>query len=356
MIAAVGTDRYTSTMKRLCSLVCLSLALLSFHASACVPSLLLKFWDTDSSNPGPGGTAPTGTWGVDPDWSTTGAGDAPTEAWQAGQVAVFCAAGSYSIGDYTVFVNGTVQVADIHVDQGAVTFQPDPNFGGDLDLVAIDKVDSTCTSRDSRLLSVGHYSADSVATYNVVLKGANGIIRYKQGRLIFGATNTFSGSTTIEGGVLELGAPNVIPTNSALILANDDGRGDVRDIGLANNTPATFSTGGFSQRLGPLQLRGPAAAVARTIDFGNGASALAFADSSTQTWLSNESSFIPLHIINYTPGVDSLRFGTNAGGLTKRQLGQLRFEDQGGLPAKIDSNGYVTPARPVIESIRRNGS
>jgi autotransporter-associated beta strand protein len=343
-------------MKRLCPLACLFIALLSFSASACTPSLLLKFWDTDGATGGPGGSAPTGTWGVDPDWSTRTEGDVATAAWQAGQAAAFCASGAYAIGSYTVFVHGTVQVADIHVDQGIVTFQPAPSTGGDLDLIAIDKTDVNCTSRDDRLLSVGHKSADAMAVYNVVLKGANNIIRYKQGRLIFGVTNTYGGSTTIEGGVLELGAPYVMPTNSALILANDNNRGDVANIGLAYNTPATFSTSGFSQKLGPLQLTGPIASVPRTIDFGNGASALAFADSSAQSWLSYESAFIPLHIINYTPGVDSLRFGTNASGLTKQQLGQLRFEDQGGVPAKIDANGYVTPDRPVIRSVRRNGS
>lgn len=331
------------------------MVLLSLNASACTPSYLLKFWDTDDSNPGPGGSTPTGTWGVDPDWSTTDAGNASTANWQAGQAAVFCAAGAYTIGEYTVFVHGTVQVADIHVDQGTVTFQPDPNSGGDLDLIAIDNVDPTCTSRDSRLLSVGHHAANSVATYNVVLKGANGIIRYKQGRLIFGVTNTYSGSTTIEGGVLELGAPYVIPTNSTLVLANDNGRGDVNNIGLAYNTPATFTTGGFSQKLGPLQLSGPVASVARTIDFGSGASALVFADSSGQRWTSNEGLPISLHIVNYTPGVDSLRFGTSANGLRKAQLGQIRFADFGDVPGQIDSNGFVTPAPLVIQSIRRNG-
>ena len=342
-------------MKKLCQFACLSMVLLSFNASACTPSLLLKFWDTDGGISGPGGSAPTGTWGVDPDWSTTYDGNVATTAWQPGQAAAFCAAGAYTIGEYTVFVKGTVQVADIHVDQGIVTFQPDPSSGGDLDLIAIDKGDTTCTNRDDRLLSVGHHSAASVANYNVVLKGANGIIRYKQGRLIFGVTNTYSGSTTIEGGVLKLGAPYVIPTNSTLVLANDNGRGDVNNIGLAYNTPATFSTGGFSQKRGPLQLSGPVPSVPRTIDFGSGASALTFTDSSGQRWTSNEGLPIPLHIVNYTPGVDSLRFGTSANGLRKAQLGQIRFADFGDVPGQIDSNGFVTPAVLVIQSIRRNG-
>jgi autotransporter-associated beta strand protein len=342
-------------MKKLCQLACLSIALLSFNTSAC--TLVMYFWDTDGPTPGPGGNAPTGTWGVDPAWSPDdhagNAGVQPTVDWPAGQIAVF-SAGNDATGDYTIYVKGTQQVADIHVDQGRVTFEPDPTSGGVLDLISINAAES-CTDRNDRLLSVGHKSPDSVVRYNVELTGANGIIRYKQATLIFGMTNTYTGSTTIEGGVLELGAPYVIPTNSMLVLANDDGRTDVYSMGLSNNTPATFATGGFSQKLGPLKLSGPVPAVARTIDFGNGASALAFADSSTQIWLSKEGSPIPLRIINYTPGADSLRFGTNAGGLTKVQLGVMRFADFGDLPGQIDRSGFVTPAVPVIQAIRRTG-
>jgi fibronectin-binding autotransporter adhesin len=346
-------------MKKLCQLAYLSAFLLSFNASAC--TLVLYFWDADGANPGPGSPAPTGTWGADPYWSPDdhagNGGVQPTVSWPAGQIAVFSAgtaATGEATGDYTIFVKGTQQVADIHVDQGTVTFQPDPTSGGALDLISINTSEN-CTDRNNRLLSVGQKSPSTVATYNVVLTGANGIIRYKRGTLIFGVTNTYTGSTTIEGGVLQLGASYVIPTSSMLVLANDDGRDDVGWMGSTRNTPATFATGGFDQKLGPLKLSGPASSVARTINFGDGASALAFDDSSAQLWLSEEGTPIPLHIVNYTPGVDTLRFGNSASGLTKAQLALLRFADFADLPGKIDANGFVTPALPVIQSVRRAG-
>jgi autotransporter-associated beta strand protein len=337
-------------MKKLLLLV-VGFALLS-KTDAWGVTLYLHFWDTNGATYGAGGSQPTGTWGVDAYWSKDdGAGNFGTQdtvPWPAGHFAVFSADDDAS-GAYTVNVSGTIQVADIHVDLGVVTFDPVPGTGASLQLK--DGNDFV----ENRLLAAGHKDANAVARYNVPLTDAINVFRYKRGTVIFGATNTFTGALTVEGGVLELGAPYVIPAGNMLVLANDDGRGDVAGIGLANNTPATFATGGFSQKLGPLKLAGPVPAVARTIDFGNGASALAFADSSGQKWVSNEGLPIPLHIVNYTPGLDSLRFGTSAAGLSKAQLGMLRFADFADLPGQIDASGYVTPALPVIQSVRRIG-
>jgi len=176
-------------------------------------------------------------------------------------------------------------------------------------------------------------------------------VRYKRSLMIFGATNTYAGPTTIEGGILQLGAPHVIPATSSLTLANDNGRGDVASMWYATpmNTPATFATGGFSQKLGTLNLTGPVASVARTIDFGHGNCALEFDNSAAEGWISSDDSTpITLHIVNYTPGYDSLRFGTSASGLTTAQLAQIQFDDLANLPGQIDSQGFVTPALPVL--------
>lgn len=48
-----------------------------------------------------------------------------------------------------------------------------------------------------------------------------------------------------------------------------------------------------------------------------------------------------LTIQNYTPGVDTLRVGTDATGLTTGQLAKISFN--GTTPAQISSTGYVTP-------------
>jgi len=299
-------------------------------------ALELYFWDVNDSAPGCGSPTPSGTWGVDAYWNkddpdgTGSAGTNPTEAWPAGQIAVF-AAGDDATGSYTVTVSSTQQVADIHVDLGDVTFT-----GGTLNLV------DNGGANSNRLLSVGHKTDAAVARYNVPLTGATNIIRYKRATLILGATNTYTGSTTIEGGVIQLGAPHVMPSDSNFILANNDTtRGDYNPVW--QYTPAVLATAGFSQNLGTLKLTGTDWSVPRVIDFGNGASALAFADSSAEDW----SGFI-LTISNYTAGVDSLRFGTTAGGLTGTQVGLIQFPEYDNLPAQIDAQGFVTPALPVL--------
>lgn len=293
----------------------------------------LHFWDANGSSPGATteNNQATGTWGVDPFWTENPNGTTDTTSWPSGQIAVF-AAGNDAFGTYTVTVQDTQQVVDIHVDSGQVTFQ-----GGNLNLDA----------SGVRLLSVGHKDPNAVARYNTVLSGANGIIRYKQGILILGATNTYAGSTTIEGGVLRLGASHVMPTNSSLILANNDvTRGDFSPEWQF--VPATFETDGFSQQLGTLRLGGVEASVQRVIDFGNASSALSFADSGAENW-----SGLQLTVLNYTPGADTLRFGENNNGLTLAQLELIQFANLSNLPGQIDANGFVTPMLPVFLSVQR---
>jgi autotransporter-associated beta strand protein len=331
-------------MKKLLPLI-LGLALLS-NTNAF--GLTLYFWDTNGTDPGAGGSAPTGTWGVDAFWGKESfTGEVATEAWPPGQVAVF-SAGDDAVGAYTIYVKEVVQVGDIHVDLGTVTFDPDPTSGGSLSLLG-DPNDG-----NDRKLSVGHKDPNTLARYNVAFTGATNIIRYKYGTLIFGATNTYTGSTTIEGGIVQLGVPYAIPSASDLVLGNGDGR----DTDGFVNTPATFNTGGFDQTLGRLVLNGPNSLIPRTIDFSNGQGALSFADSSSQTWqTSNNASNsanpgpISLTIANYAPATAKLRFGTSNAGLTATQLSQIKFTDFANLPGVIDDSGYVTPDLPRITAI-----
>jgi autotransporter-associated beta strand protein len=317
-------------MKKLLPLL-LGLALLSKTDAF---GLALYCWDTNDTAPGAGGPTPTGTWGVDAFWGKESFdGTVATGAWPAGNFAVF-AAGDDATGAYTVNVFGIVTVADIHVDLGQVTFDPAPE-GGSLQLTD-DAFNGT-----NRLLSVGHKDANAVARYNVPITDAVGVYRYKQGTLIFGATNTFTGTFTIEGGVVQCAVPYTLAGVNPLVLANNDpGRSDYNPVWQF--TSAVFHTGGFDQQLGTLKLAGTNASVVRAIDLGNGAGTLSFADSSAEDWGS-----FTLTIQNYALGSSKLRFGASAAGLTAAQLSQIQFADFANLPGVIDSNGYVTPATKI---------
>lgn len=328
-------------MKPSALLAGLSFFLLTFNAAA---FSALTFWDTNGPADGSGGPTPTGTWGTDAYWNEDASGGAATEgpkAWSDGNYAVF-AAGDDATGEYTVFVSNIVKVADIHVDLGQVTFDPHPVSGGAFQMAAWQ--DAVLTNNVNRLLSAGHKSDSVVVRYNVAVNGAHNLIRYKRGVIILAATNTYAGSTTIEGGVLQLGAAHVLPTDVPLVLANNDpARGDFNEVW--RYTPAVFAAAGFSQSFGPLRLSGSDFSVERTLDFGQGASTLAFADSSAEDW-----SIFMLVIRNFTPGTDQLRFGTNASGLTTAQLSQIQFGEFLNLPAQMDAQGYVTPALPVLQT------
>jgi autotransporter-associated beta strand protein len=145
-----------------------------------------------------------------------------------------------------------------------------------------------------------------------------GIIKNGTGTLFLGGTaaNTFSGVNTLNAGKITAGKADALGARNALIMAG-----------------GTFETDGLNQALGTLDLDGSV-----TLDLGSGASAVSFADSSALDW----SSYV-LNISNWTLGIDTLRFGTDATGLTAGQLALVNFSDLGNLPGQIDANGYITP-------------
>ena len=80
----------------------------------------LRYWDIDGQVPGAGGPTPSGTWDSSAaNWSPAEAGDVATEAWQAGQFAVF-SAGTDAIGSFNVTLTGTNSAAGVTVRQGTV--------------------------------------------------------------------------------------------------------------------------------------------------------------------------------------------------------------------------------------------
>jgi hypothetical protein len=118
----------------------------------------------------------------------------------------------------------------------------------------------------------------------------------------------------------------------------------------------TVTTATIDERLGRFILASSSA-----IDMSGGASKLAFADSSAQTWAAGAI----LSVLNWSGstnggGFDQLFFGTNASGLTLTQLGQIRFVNPAGFPpgstnfARILSTGEVVPSvQPVLVSTKQ---
>ena len=146
--------------------------------------------------------------------------------------------------------------------------------------------------------------------------GTTGIIKNGTGTLFLGGTaaNTFSGVNTLNAGKITAGKADALGAGNALIMAG-----------------GTFEPGGFSQTLGTLDLDGTA-----TLDFGASAAAISFANSSGLDW-----GAATLNILNWTPGVDTLRFGADNTGLTEAQLSNMHFVGPGFDYVSIDANGYI---------------
>ena len=297
------------------------------------------WWDTNGSDSGAG-------YPLDGDWDNTtlnwtddSGGNSATFAYPGRANVVFAATGGddwWNPGEYTVTIHGTARVSDIQFEDGYCTLTASSPDHLDTDAGTIGVLNS------GQIASVYCNITNAAGT-------TNGLTKYAPGILVLGGTNTYQGWTTIEGGVLKLAGPQVLPNTSPLVLANGGTGGYVK-------TPATLDTGGFSQTLGPLSLVGGNTNVVRAIDFEKGSGTLAFADSHLQNW-----NGIPLTLLNYSNRVSSLRFGTSSAGLTAAQLDLIQFRYTASgfplfVPAAITSNGFVVPTSPAILSATTSGS
>jgi len=227
--------------------------------------------------------------------------------------------------------------------------------GGQLTIAGAESVASyqqtggTLGGTGNTLTSTAAYDLQA-GTVNANLGGSIGVNKTTAGTLtLSGTNNTYSGTTTvsagtllvsggltatsgisISGGIVELGASNVI--NNAATLT------------LSGGTFSTGATAGFSETLGTLDLN---TAGTLTLALGGGVHTINFANSSAINWAGST-----LTITGWTgtagaPGTAGrIVFGSSAAGLTLGQLGQVNFSGYSNGAAILSTGEIVAVPEP----------
>ena len=316
-------------------------ALLSPYALRAQTTL---YWDTNGATSGASsGTTATGTWAqtTGADWSTSSAGTATTTTWSAaigsGSGIADFSAGTNATGAFTVTVSGTVTgVAGITFGEGSVT------LGGT----------GTLTLTNSGTINV----AATTGTISAILAGSANLTKTGSGTLVISSSETYTGATNINAGTLQLGAKNLIPNASAVVIASG----------------ATFAVNGYSDTVGSIAGAGTISLSTGHLQFGydntsttfsgviSGTSGSLISKSGTGTTvLSGANTFVGATTVS--AGILNIQNNTALGTATNSAtvISGATLQVQGGLTGvgeALTLNGTGTAGNGALENVSDNNT
>ena len=223
-----------------------------------------------------------------------------------------------TISGLLTMTSGTLNTANTNLTIGSLTGSSNiTNSSGTAGNVVITVgSDNTSPSAFSGVISNGTATSAS-------------LVKTGTGALILSGTNTYSGTTTITNGTLELGSGTCIPDNSNVI--------------LNGGTLSTGSGTGFSETAGTLNLQSSS-----SIALGTGTHSLTFSPSSGETWGSGT-----LTVTGWTGNAGSggtagkIFAGSNESGLTT-QLSQVAFYGYGSTSGILTTGEVIPLTEPTI--------